>query len=289
MEEILVKGATNQWSISYGGNIQDKFFFGGGIGISSLRYQSRKDYFEDFDSTTVQNLHLNEKLDIRGTGINATLGLIVRPVNSLQLGVSYTTPTFYGLTETYEATMTTDWNNFDYYGIETLNNLEASTDIVTSDYNFTAPMKLRGGIAFITKYGFITGDVEYTNPSKAKYKSDISGLSFQDNNDDIKSIYQPTLNYRVGAEFRHDILRVRAGYGVQGNAFNDNIGSDNTITSVSGGVGIRTQSFYVDLAVVHSTGKRYQYQPYTFFDGSGPIVDLKNKTLNGVITVGFTF
>ncbi len=292
MEEILVKGATNQWSISYGGNIQDKFFFGGGIGISSLRYRSQKDYYESFDSTTVQSLHLNEKLDIRGTGINATLGVIVRPVNSLQLGVSYTSPTFYGLTETYEASMATDWNNFDYVtpdGIETLNRLDASTDIVTSDYNFTAPMKLRGGIAFITKYGFITGDVEYTNPSKAKYKSDISGISFNDNNEDIKSIYQPTLNYRIGAEYRYNILRVRAGYGVQSNTFNDNIGSDNTVTSLSGGLGVRTQSFYVDLAIIHSTGKEYHYQPYTFFDGSGPVVNLKNKTLNGVLTVGFTF
>ena len=289
MEEMVVKGATNQWSISYGGNVQDKFFFGGGIGISSLRYRSQKDYHENFDSTTVQNLHLTEKLDIRGTGINATIGAIVRPINSLQLGISYTTPTFYGLTETYEATMTTDWNNFDYYGLETLNDQEASTDIVTSDYNFTAPMKLRGGIAFVTKYGFITGDVEYTNPSNAKYKSDITGISFTENNEDIKQIYQPTINYRIGAEFRHNILRVRAGYGIQSNTFSDVIGADNSISSISGGLGVRTQSFYVDLAVVHSSEKQYQYQPYTFFDGSGPVVDLKEKTLNGVITVGFTF
>jgi len=294
MEEIVVKGATNQYSISYGGNIKDKFFFGGGIGILSLRYDSQKDYFETFDSTTVTSLHLQENLTVRGNGFNATIGAIVRPINNLQLGVSYTTPSFYGLTETYHATMSTRWMNFDYYndGSEILrdnSNDPISTDVVTSDYNFTAPMKFTGGVAYITKFGFITGDIEYTNPSKAKYKSDISGISFSDDNNNIKTVYKPAINYRIGAEFRHEIFRLRAGYGVQTNAFKENISSDNTITSISGGAGIRTKKFYIDLAIVHSAGKNFKYQPYTFSDGSGPVADVKNKSLSGILTVGFSF
>jgi len=54
-------------------------------------------------------------------------------------------------------------------------------------------------------------------------------------------------------------------------------------------LGIRTRGFYVDLAIISSSGKWFQYQPYTFPDGSGEVADLKNKTLNGLITVGFTF
>jgi hypothetical protein len=291
-EEILVKGAANQWSISYGGNIKDKFFFGGGIGITSLRYNSEKNYSETFDSDTLQSLHLVENLNIRGTGINATLGAIIRPANFLQLGLSYTTPTFYGLTETYEASMSTRWQNFDYYGDGTEilgdnTNDPISTDIVTSDYNLTVPMKLTGGVAFITKYGFLTGDIEFTNPSRAKYKSRVTGLSFDDDNTDIKTTYQPVINYRVGAEFRHDIFRARAGYGVQSSTYNENLDADNKISSISGGLGVRKKSFYVDLAIIHSQRKSL-YQPYTFEDGSGPVVDLKNKTLTGVITVGFS-
>ena len=293
-EEMLVKGSTNQWSISYGGNIQDKFFFGAGIGISNLRYESRKDYYETYDTTTVQNLHLVENLSIRGTGINATVGLIARPTNSLQLGVSYTTPTFYGLSETYDASMSTRWMNYDYFNNGTTilgdnSDDPIATDIVTSDYSLTTPMRLRGGIAFITSYGFITGDVEYMNPGKAKYKSDLSGISFDDNNDDIGKVYQPSINYRIGAEFRKDIFRLRAGYGLQSNTYKETIGADNTISSISGGLGIRMKTFYIDLAVIQRSSKSYRYQPYTFSDGSGPVVNLKDKTLNGLITVGFTF
>lgn len=293
-EEIVVKGATNQWNISYGGNVKDMFFFGGGIGISSLRYKSSKTFTETFDSDTLQNLQLIENLNIHGTGVNATFGAIVRPVKFFQVGLSYTTPTFFGLTETYDASMSSRWNNFDYYGDGTTilgdnSDEPEEIDIITSDYNFTIPMKLTGGIAFITEYGFLTADVEMVNPSKAKYGSKDPGISFTNDNESIKSVYKPVINYRIGAEFRHDMFRLRAGYGVQSNTFHESIGADNTITSISGGVGVRAQSFYVDLAVIHSAGKTYPYQPYTFSDGSGPIADLKNKTLNGVLTVGFTF
>ncbi|HET9486412.1 MAG TPA: hypothetical protein VFO54_03215 [Chryseosolibacter sp.] len=293
-EEIIAKGASNQWSVSYGGNIQDKFFFGGGIGVTTLRYKSQKIFTEDFLSDTLENLQLIEDLDIRGTGINATLGAIVRPVEFLQVGLSYTTPTFYGLTEIYEASMSSRWNNFDYYGDGTTilsdnSDNPEEIDLVTSEYNFTAPMKLTGGVAFISEYGFISADVEMVNPAKAKYGSKDSRISFSNENESIKAVYQPVINYRIGAEFRKDIFRVRAGYGVQANTFSDTIEADNSITSVSGGLGVRTKIFYIDLAIVHSSTKDFQYSPYTFSDGSGPVVDLKNKTINGVITVGFTF
>jgi hypothetical protein len=97
------------------------------------------------------------------------------------------------------------------------------------------------------------------------------------------------LNYRLGAEYRYNIYRVRAGYGVQANTYRDTDAADNTITSISGGAGVRLKKFYIDFALVHSTSKKYGYQPYTFFDGTGPVVSLKSKVTTGMITAGFTF
>lgn len=294
-EEILVKGATNQWSLSYGANLMDKFFFGAGLGISSLRYKSQKIFTENYDNPDViEFMQLNENLDIRGSGINATLGTIIRPTDFFQVGVSYTTPTFYNLTEIYEASMGTRWNNFDYYGdgTEILGDNTgdpAATDLITSDYNLTTPSKFSSGIAFISKYGFLTGDIELTNPGKAKYSSDTPGISYSDNNEDIREIYQSVVNYRIGAEFRYELFRVRAGYGVQANTYRSDLDADNKITSLTGGLGVRTTKFYIDFALVNSTTNKYFYQPYTFPDGSGPVVSLKNRSTTGMITVGFTF
>jgi hypothetical protein len=288
-EEIITKGTTYQWSFSYGGNYKDVLFFGGGLGVSSLRYKSQKIFAEQYDSEIIDNLELTENLNIRGSGINATLGVLARPVEFLQIGVSYTTPTYYQITEKYDASMSTRWNNFDYWNGEeniTLNNESASTDIVISEYNLTLPSKLSAGLAFITKYGFLTGDVEMTNPSKARYSSDIEGISFSPENNTIKSLYQATVNYRIGAEFRYEIFRVRAGYNVQSNAY-ENSNIDNKISSISGGAGVRFEKFYIDFAVVNRKSDTL-YSPYTLSDGPEP-VSIKNKTTMGMITLGFTF
>lgn len=299
LEEILVKGAANQWNISYGGNIEDRFFFGAGVGVTSLRYESRKDYIERYnaDVPSVEVMHLTEKLTITGTGVNATLGAIGRPIDEIQIGVSYTTPTAYALSESYEAAMGTRWEQGFIYpspdgGVDlSTSNLDdpIMTDIIMSDYRLTIPSKLRGGIAYFTRYGFITGDVEYTNPSRLRYKSNIGGLSFEEDNREISDIYRPTVNYRVGAEFRKNIWRLRAGYNLLTNAFDKRLNADNSVSSITGGVGIRTPSFYIDLAVIHGKTQPYPYRPYSFADGSGPVAEFTDRTARGVLTVGFTF
>jgi hypothetical protein len=136
--------------------------------------------------------------------------------------------------------------------------------------------------------------VEFTNPAKAKYKSEISGVSFADDNTNITTTYQPVINYRFGAEFRHNIFRARAGYGVQTNTYSDALGADadNKISSISGGLGVRTKRFSVDLAVIHSKAKSL-YQPYVLEDSGvpdyrGPVARFNNRTINGVITLGFS-
>jgi hypothetical protein len=144
------------------------------------------------------------------------------------------------------------------------------------------------GLTLISKFGFISGDVEFVNPSKAKYSSEVPGISFDGENDGIKNAYQSVVNYRVGAEFRYEKFRVRAGYSLQGSAYNKNFDLDNSIKSLSGGVGVRLERFFADFALIQYSGSMY-YQPYRLFDGSGSIATLDNKTITGLLTLGFTF
>jgi hypothetical protein len=237
-------------------------------------------------------MQLNESLEIRGTGVNFTLGAIARPVDFVQLGASFSTPTFYNLSETYSATMGTIWDNFDYFGdgSEILGDNTGDpigTDLVTSEYNLTTPLKFSTGVAFISKMGFITADVEFVNYSSSKYSADGTSYSFE--NDDIKTLFKNATNIRVGAEYRYEAFRGRLGYSLQGKTFKNEFDVDNSITSISGGVGYRAKKFYIDLAVINSTSPKFFYQPYSFSDGSGPVAELKPRTTTGMITVGFTF
>lgn len=292
-------GKANQWSISYGGNFNDIFFFGGGIGITSLKYTSERIFDESFPAsdTVINSLSVTENLQIKGTGFNATVGFIVRPVDFLQLGASFTTPTIYSITDTYNATMNTRWKNFDYYGDGTtiLNDESAFTDDVISEYTLTTPLKFSAGVAFISKVGFITGDIELINPAQARYTINdmYGGYGFDAENNEIKNLYKNTVNYRIGAEFRYEIFRLRGGFGVQGNSYQKGLDLDNSITNISGGVGIRKNNYFVDLALINSSQKKYYYQPYYVENEVGenisPTASVKRNTFTGMITVGFTF
>lgn len=297
-EDIKTKGAQKQWSLSYGANFSDRVFIGAGVGFTSLRYESSKSYREsDYQFSAFPTYHpltsmtLNENLIISGAGINGTLGIIARPSDIIQVGFSYTTPTWYQLTDSYSANMTSAWNNFDYYNDGRLLNTEsASTQTVISDYSLRTPGKINvGATAFVQKQGLITADVEFVNYSAAKYSSLTSGVSYSQENEDIKTLYEPTVNYRIGGEYRLKDFRLRAGYAFMPDPFKSEQNDVNrSISSVSGGVGYRRPKFYVDLAAVLTSGNT-PYRPYPLNTSTSPLVITQNKNTTVMMTLGFPF
>jgi len=289
-ERVQTEGAQNQWSFSYGANFNDKFFIGGGVGFTTLRFETQKRYSEKFSDGPLFDLSLAENLSIRGSGINATGGFIYRPIEILQLGASYTSPTLYKLTDVYNATMNTSWNNWDYYGNKILGNESEFTDDVISEYDLRTPGRLNlGASVFFQKYGFLSADVEMVNYSGAKYSSSFSGISYNSDNENIKTLYQPTVNYRIGGEFRYESYRIRAGVSYMPDPFRskqNDVSRD--ITSLSGGLGYRAKKFYIDAAVVFTQGNS-SYRPYRVNSQFSPVVELNNKTTFGMLTLGFPF
>jgi hypothetical protein len=297
-EEVITDGAQNQWSFSYGANISDKIFLGAGLGIASLRFQVNKTYSEsdfyfelDPGFEPLDNLVLEEEIKINGTGINGTFGLIARPIDIVQVGISYTTPTRYNITDTYKASVNTLWNNFDYFGDgDLIRDVSESSDDVISEYSLTTPGRLTMGTSvFFGKSGFITADVEMINYAGAKYSSDISGISYSSDNENINSLYQNTFNYRVGGEYRFESFRARAGYSFMPDPFkSEQNGIGRQISSISGGLGYRGTKFYADLALVFSQGNN-SYRPYRINSIDSPLVTLENKTTLVVLTLGIPF
>ncbi len=298
-ETVRTEGTQNQWNLSYGANLGDKFFLGAGLGLSTIRYRSEKqysesDFFFELDPTynPLDRLDLVEELQIKASGINATLGAIYRPVDIVQVGLSYTTPTLLSVTDVYRAELTSEWNNFDYYGDgqTILNSENEYTDDIISEYSLRTPGKLSAGaVIFIGKSGFISADVDLVNYSGARYSSGLSGISFDSDNESIKDAYQVTPNVRLGGEFRMDKFRFRAGGSYMPDPYKtEQNNSSREITAISGGIGYRTQKFYVDFALVFSQGAN-TYRPYRVPTATSPLVTLDNKTNFGMVTLGFPF
>ena len=294
---VRTRGAQYQWNLSYGANYDDLFYFGGGIGVQSISYTRERTFIEDayaFDDGAVDDLlnsiRIDDRLRITGIGINATAGLIVRPADYFRLGISYVTPTFHSLNEESEFSFTTDWNPAFSYDIGSeilqLGEISDVSDISISNYRLRSPSRLNIGTAFfIGKSGFLTGDVEFVNYSNAQLKS--NDFSVTADNRSINNLYQSTMNYRLGGEFRFDIFRFRGGYSYQGDPF-ENSSVDNSVRRISGGIGYRVQDYYVDLAVTNTKSDGL-FSPYNLNDASEPVAEVDNNSTSISVSLGFNF
>jgi hypothetical protein len=236
-------------------------------------------------------MDLTETLRTSGSGVNGTIGIIARPINAIQIGLSYNSPTWYHtVSDSYQGTMTTQWNNFDYFGdgTTTLNSQGDQTDVVVTNYSMTTPSRLNlGGTVFAGKNGFITADVEFVNYSGGHINSGYSDYDAIDNGK-IKDTYQSTINYRGGGEYRFKSFRVRAGYSYMSDPYRVPNDPNAAISSISGGLGYRGAKFYLDLAIVNSSSNS-TYSPYDPGTSSVPVVFTKNSNNMLMVTFGFPF
>ena len=307
-ETVKTSGAQNQWNISYGANFNDKIFLGAGLGIASMRYAYDKTYRENFQGQQMNcngcfnNFSLKETRSTSGTGINLSLGAIVKPIDFIQFGVSYITPTAYQLNDSYNATMNTSWNNFDYFGTGSRFLKDESSKTIDDPvtYGLTTPARFTFGTAlFLPKRGFITADVEmvnYSNATTNNFSEQVYSSTIDANsqvNNIISSRFKSATNIRIGAEYRIEKFRLRAGYNLMGDPYlrkpTDRINYSLTnVSSVSGGVGYRHAKFFVDMALVNTQGDGY-YVPYAVASPVSPYMNHTQSTTRIMFTVGFPF
>jgi hypothetical protein len=310
-EIIKTSGSQNQWNLSYGANFSDVVYLGAGLGITSVRYQYDKTYTENFEGQTTgranqckgcfNNFVLKETRTTTGSGVNFTLGAIVKPIDFVQVGVSYITGTSYQLNDSYNGSMTSSWNNFDYYNNgKPLNNVSSKTIDDPVNYGLVTPGRFTFGTAlFIPKKGFITADVELVNYSKASTNNfSQQDYTYQIDADEevnsaVSSRFKSVTNIRVGGEYRFDKFRVRAGYSVMGDPYSrkptERINySFTNLSSITGGVGYRKPNLFIDLAIVYTQGDGY-YVPYSLKNFPSPDYTYTNSTTRIMFTVGFPF
>jgi hypothetical protein len=292
-ERIQTTGSMSQFDLAYGGSYRDKLYIGLGLGIVSSNFHSRRTLTESENdsSTPFVNLALYDDVQTSGTGFNARLGLIYRVVDAVRIGASVQTPTWMRMTDTYSQSLTTNYANGEQY--------TPSTGTDQYAYTITTPFRANGGVAVtIGKFGFLTGDVEYVGYQQARLDSNPNNTlgdnaDFSDTNAYIQQNYAKAVNLRVGGEARLDIFRVRLGYARYGSPYTATTVLNQSATNLAqnyytAGLGLRTGSFFLDVAGVYSRYNTY-YSPYELNRAAAPTVQVKNNRYTTSVTAGFTF
>ncbi len=288
-------GNLTEFVVSMGYNLNNKFYFGGTLGVQSLTYNQSSLYREtnvvdEYTTGALDDLVLGNRLSLTGVGFNLKLGAIARPLPWLRVGVAYHSPTWLSVRETsygdMEALFCDGTNNY------------ASTIDLWQEYNMQTPSRLLTGIsAAIGGIAIVSFDYEATWYNSMAYNSTINTYGWREStlsndidnlpntsqytsrtgdidlNGMINNYYRMVNNFKVGVEVMPvSQFYLRAGYNystspyqdIASNYVDDALMSDyGAITRYTGGLGYRSGYFNIDLAYVY-TG--YTSLPSKYFD-----------------------
>jgi hypothetical protein len=295
-ETVITKGKQMQWDIAYGGNFSDKLYLGFSVGIISLKYSANKRFHETVNpGDTLDNYTFTTDRTLKGTGYNLRLGMIYKVTDWIRLGGTIQTPTYYSIRQTTTYTVDANYEPIPFPSPNGSPDLHETGSTVPKiiKYNLTSPMRISGGIAFFArKKGFVSGDITYLNYGASNFQENSvyatkDNSTFTADNQSIKALYHSTFNINTGAEYRKEVLRLRAGLAWYGNPYR-NSDVNQAIKNFTLGIGFRFESHYFDMAYVHSSSKS-TYQPYVLKDGSAPSVIIKNNSGRVLATFGILF
>ena len=299
-------GGLYEVSFGFASNQQDKLFLGASINLPLSFYTQDITYTEsdisgnannNFDySTLTQNHSLN------GIGLNARLGIIYRPINSLRFGLAFHTPSYISYTDKLSAEITTNTEGFK--GVLTDKTSNFSGIATETNYNEITPYKIVASAAYVfnevenvkQQKGFVSADVEYVNHRGSRFiQQDNSDVVIDPSVDDyytslndvIKSYYKGNVNVRVGGELKFSPLAVRLGAAYYGSPYADKSLKANR-TMIAGGLGYRNYGMFIDLTIAQMMSKDVNF-PYRLNDKANTFASLKNNRTNVLLTVGFKF
>jgi len=257
------KGSIDEYLFSIAANFNHKFYIGATLGIQDVYFRETTSLYE-YDSNNnipdFNNYSFDTYLRTTGTGINAKLGFIYKPIDQLRLGVALHTPTYYDLTDNFQNAM---YSSFTY--ADGSANYDTYSPYVDYDYDLRTPMKAVFSASYIIgKAGLISVDYEYVDYSNAELNDGEDGYDFYNENDDIEDFYKSVGNLHVGGEYRlSNNFSLRAGFEYFPSPYEDEVSGikqpngDSDTYTYSGGVGWKMNGFFVDLAYKHIDNKNY--------------------------------
>ena len=302
---VINRGGISELAIAFAANKNDKFFFGGTVGVPFLHFDKETTFNEADASTNTTNkfdvASITENLTTTGMGLNIKLGIIYKPVEYVRLGLAIHTPTFYSMTDRYNASVTTNTETYKGNLTQQSGLYTNGTDAEFKYWMFT-PYRIMASASYVLREiedvrkqkGFLTADIEYVNYKASSFTTDPDGDNSQTTKDYLKSLnkaidnsYKGALNFKAGGELKFTTIMARLGMAYYGNPYKDlGHGEKGSRFSLSGGLGYRNKGMFIDLTYVHTMGKDVHFA-YRLQNSSYAGASIKQTGGNVLLTVGF--
>ena len=253
MKGVNSWGGTNEWTVNSSINFNDKLYLGLSLNLCTVKNRKITEYKEVFKIDDEQLSWMQrEDLLTEGGGINYKIGLIAFPAKWLRIGATFHSQTIYDLTDDWR-TETESW--------------EAYFITPTSRYYYSllTPWKAGANAAFIFgKFGMVSVDFEYIDYSLIRLSA--ADYDYGSYNDMIENTFRPSMNVRLGTEWRYQNMCFRGGYSFYGSPYGitpyDGYYNYHNRNSVSCGMGYTIHAFTFDFAYVY-TFQKQEYDMYS--------------------------
>jgi len=266
-------GSMNEYVFSMGANYSDKLYIGMTLGIPYIRYYESVLYTED----SIQSSELNyfnriETLETHGSGVNFKFGFIYRATDWFRFGAAFHTPSWFGnMRDYYTVTMISQFNTPDHNGDTRYVKTSPSGNY---HYDLQTPYRIQGNLAFIIgNIGLVSADYEFADYATSHFSAPDFG--FSETNTSIRNGYTGSHSIRVGTEWRYKIFSFRAGGKYFTSPYQNNI-NDGSRFGFSGGIGLKSKWFFMDLAYAYSQMKDDYYFYNTPAVTSNPVANSTN-------------
>ncbi|MFD0796813.1 OmpP1/FadL family transporter [Maribacter chungangensis] len=225
-------GYNSKFTANIASQYKDKLYLGASLNFHSI-FNERLDRLTEtgYDANSeIQRTTFDNLLLTQGNGFSFTLGAIAKLNESVRIGGSYQSPTWYRLDDELSQRINSDLAD------EDINFIDFNIINLFERYTIQTPSKLTGSLAVIFgKNGLLSFDYGYQDFSNAQLRPQ-SDPSFQTVNSDITNQLGVVSTYRLGGEYRIAQVSLRAGYRFEQSPYvnTDTIGD---LNSISGGIG----------------------------------------------------
>jgi long-subunit fatty acid transport protein len=269
-------GLNDKFTFSIGAQYNEKLYYGISISTYNLDYGQIADlaeYNNDGSGNTL-DASLIQTLQTTGTGFSLGFGIIAKPTSFVRMGLSYRSPIWYNLTDFYS----------DDLQIDVSNNTEVFTDVSNGvfDYKVSTPSLLNGSLAFVFgKRGLLSFDYTFKDYQNTKLRPTAI---YATENQELSTTLRGTSQFRVGAEWRLDLVSLRGGYFMEQSPYKNSLAGDD-ISGYSLGLGFDMgNNSKIDFAYSNSNYN----QPYKFLQASNAgNLSLENQRVTATVVIGF--
>lgn len=284
-------GQYGEFVLNASTEFQKGMFVGFTIGIPLATYSFERLYLEEDLAnryvaypSNVESILATEQVNADGAGIYAKLGIVVKPSDNIQLGLSYQTPYSLELNETYSYSVYTVFDD----GVAPS---ESYPYRLNGDftYKIKIPSIIQFGMALDDVSGFDFGfTADYRNYSSLEFETASEFKLFEiKQNKAIQSRFRDVLNMSAGVGYKFGSVKYQIGAAYLPTY--ENVGGTDRLVYSTGIDAKISDQLNIFAGVRYQTGKQDRFLYSTTDYGSNPSLKTNGSWLTTQIGLKFKF